>query len=299
MSTELSTIIKVEPESLLIYTDANPCVPDKVLTKSNAGVNLTENRNKIHAVDTAKKRYKSKSNHTKKKPNLRTQELMFSLELLENLALNNPQNKWLICDICNYRTLKRKLILHHMSKLHKLPWINNCRQKLHCCEICGIRMADNNNLKMHMRIHTGEKPFPCLFESCDKRFYGTSERTVHMRSHNGDKPYKCDECPRGFPSKSHLNAHKRIRHSDARPYSCDQCNQTFKLGSSLKHHKLTHTDIRPFNCDICNRSFRQKCAYRVHMNIHTDNRPYICKKCGSGFHSASARCSHEKNVHRV
>ncbi|CAG2107849.1 unnamed protein product, partial [Medioppia subpectinata] len=53
------------------------------------------------------------------------------------------------------------------------------------CEWTGNGIGD------HKRQHTGEKPFPCLWPECGKRFRLKKMLSDHMNVHNNVKPYAC------------------------------------------------------------------------------------------------------------
>ncbi|GBP82059.1 Zinc finger protein 555 [Eumeta japonica] len=88
------------------------------------------------------------------------------------------------------------------------------RERRFACPFCGKCVRSKENLKLHVRKHTGERPFVCLF--CGRAFGGKSDLTRHLRIHTGERPYHCEACGKCFARADYLSKHLTTHVHNAR-----------------------------------------------------------------------------------
>ncbi|XP_054906059.1 gastrula zinc finger protein XlCGF8.2DB-like [Poeciliopsis prolifica] len=205
----------------------------------------------------------------------------------KNLKLRDSQMdlKCFSCNECGKSFLRENLLKIHV-RIHT-------GEKPFSCELCGQRFIQKSNLNRHMRFHTGEKPFWCHL--CGQTFSWKSSLDCHMRIHTGEKPFSCDFCGQTFGEKSVLNTHMRI-HTGDKPFSCDVCEQRFNQSSHLKRHMRIHTGEKPYCCEVCGQRFGDKSVLNIHMGNHTGDKPFGCHVCGQRFSRKCILDSHMKST---
>lgn len=111
------------------------------------------------------------------------------------------------------------------------------------CPRGGLAFKAKYKLINHLRVHTGEKPFPCPFPGCGKLFARSENLKIHKRTHTGERPFVCEftGCGRRFANSSDRKKHSHVHTSD-KPYICkvDGCNKTYTHPSSLRKHMKLH-----------------------------------------------------------
>ena len=91
-------------------------------------------------------------------------------------------------------------------------------EKPYNCTILGCKRKFSRieNMKLHVRTHTGEKPYLCGYEGCTKKFNNSSDRAKHAKTHISTKPYKCKfpGCEKHYTDPSSMRKHYRSTHFD-------------------------------------------------------------------------------------
>ncbi|XP_077989862.1 uncharacterized protein LOC144444322 [Glandiceps talaboti] len=80
--------------------------------------------------------------------------------------------------------------LEHRAARNEDEKIHVKRRSLVCKE-CRQSFTRKDNLKRHMKIHTNERPSPCLCEKCGHSFTTSWSLKIHMRIHTKERPSSC------------------------------------------------------------------------------------------------------------
>ncbi|XP_044731719.1 zinc finger protein 501-like [Chrysoperla carnea] len=189
-----------------------------------------------------------------------------------NKEVHSATEKYAACHICGKSITKRALPQHLR--------IHNERGKT-TCDICSKSFVSELTLKNHIKIvHENQKPARNhLCNICGHAMRTLKELRTHLLIHTGERPYACDQCDKTYHRDDRLKDHISRIHLNKRKYQCTFCSHAFFTKRMFVHHVRRHTGEKPHKCEVCDKRFIQKVALKIHLKTHTNSRENFNVSC--------------------
>ncbi|XP_026863098.2 zinc finger protein 1035 [Electrophorus electricus] len=194
-------------------------------------------------------------------------------ELNRNLAEQKVEQiqEDFTCAICQKVFVDSKALSEHC--LTHVPKTSGSK-----CQFCKRNFQSRASLIRHIRLHTGEKPFPC--ERCGMHFHRKEPLKAHQEKCTGvqEKPASLHRAQIREKYKVHavLDKVRRI-------FKCSFCPHIFAMSNNLTMHERAHMAKSIIPCLKCGKFYKRKKIKEHQKSCRGKESHPTCRQCGAVF----------------
>lgn len=159
------------------------------------------------------------------------------------------------CGICQGTFVDSKAMSEHCISHLPKPSISKC-------PVCKRNFTCRTGLIRHLRLHTGEKPFPC--KTCGNRFHRKENLRFHEVKCKGpnEKPFSSTSAAGQTQQK--CNVSDKIK-----KFACSYCPHIFTMSGNLVMHERAHLANNLLPCSKCGQYYKKNkiCGHRNRCNV--------------------------------